>query len=57
MTVKELCQQLMSVIANGNGDVPVVVNNFYTESLDVETEDLMTYLTADGDKFVISVEI
>lgn len=57
MTVEELYLKLKSLVESGNGKIPVVVSNFYSENLTEETEDLMAYVNYDRTKFVINVEI
>lgn len=57
MTVEELYLKLKSLVESGNGNIPVVVSNFYSENLTEETEDLMAYVNYDRTKFVINVEI
>ena len=57
MTVEELYLKLKPLVESGNGGIPVVVSNFYSESLTEETEDLMGYTKYDGTEFIISVEI
>ena len=57
MTVEELYLKLKPLVESGNGKMPVVVSNFYSENLIEETEDLMAYINYDRTKFVINVEI
>lgn len=57
MTVEELYLKLKFLVESGNGEIPVVVSNFYSENLTEETEDLMAYINYDRTKFVINVEV